>query len=807
MSATQPVRVLTVGEGDLSYSLALARAFGDRIELTATTLPDEEELRRTYSAAGRCIDELRERGAKVVHGMDATALDASGLGLQDHICFLHPHLGLSDLLDEAAHAHRHSVLVAHYLSSAMALLTPGRGVVSLTLCGNQAETWRCEAHAARLSLSIVQRLSTTHHSCFFPPGAEQLEPTPHAAPEWAARRKFRSGALGTKHWAGRFGYEHRRCEGDTDMHVDSSVEILFVPAPAPLAPAEVEAVTGERCSTSRSGGGGAARCCRACGVKLADGEDPSAHVRSLATPHLTPSERAFVCGETGRAFRTEFELESYRKQQAHLEEARQRQPKQKADAVARAAAAAESALADARARAAAAVAAEAGGGGQVGTSDGRQGAEEEAFTRVRHCVPLEGEGQRAFNWARRGAFPRQLQSKKQAQQAFKEGRVLLCGAAVEETRVLHSGDELTLLHDKLGAQRAQLAGKLEAPIVVHEIGPSWAVVWKPAGMRACGDFPGTLQSALRLLLPPSAEPPPPADATTLAKGPMPVSRLEMGCTGLTMVARTQALLDGLIACAQRSELHHTFVALVHGRAPQEWVEGGACFPLPAAKPAQSAKKSAARKKRKEEAAAAEGDAAGAARSQATVEAEADEEADEEDEEDEDEDEEVEMSAEGGGVEGGGGGYAEGVEGVAKLSVLSVTDAGSPIELSTVRLVCGARRGRLCGDLCFLLRSAGHPVVADRYARREKASLPRYCAALKAKSKPHITCVGVAAAGLAACEVEVPARLIAASWSSPEALAASRAKEAAVDKDTGDGGGRGRGGGGPGRDKAPALDAT
>ena len=31
-------RVLTVGDGDLSYSLALARCFGPQIELTATTL-------------------------------------------------------------------------------------------------------------------------------------------------------------------------------------------------------------------------------------------------------------------------------------------------------------------------------------------------------------------------------------------------------------------------------------------------------------------------------------------------------------------------------------------------------------------------------------------------------------------------------------------------------------------------------------------------------------------------------------------------------------------------------------------------
>ena len=325
------IRVLTVGEGDLSFSLALSRAFGDRVHLTATTLPDEAELCATYSAAAPCIAELRTRGAAVVHGVDATALDVDALGQQDHICFLHPHLGLSDLLDEAAHAERHSALIGHYLSSAMALLSPGRGVVSLTLCGNQAETWRCEAHAARLGLSIVQRKPTANHACFFPPGAALLEPVADAPSGWAARRKFRSGTLGSKHWAGRYGYEHRRCEGDADMHVDSSVELLFRPTAAAASASSEPAAA----AISEGADPAAAGClCRACGVRIAHGSDPRDHVRSLATPALTPSERRWVCEVTGKAFRTEFELASFRTQQAHAEEARRRQPKARADAVA-----------------------------------------------------------------------------------------------------------------------------------------------------------------------------------------------------------------------------------------------------------------------------------------------------------------------------------------------------------------------------------------------------------------------------------------------------------------------------------------
>ena len=114
MRAAKQVRVLTVGDGDLSYSLALARAFGDQLRLTATTLLSEAELLETYSGTAGCIAELQQRGATLRYGVNATALEAASppLGQQDHVVFNHPHLGLADLESVAAHARRHAVLVA-----------------------------------------------------------------------------------------------------------------------------------------------------------------------------------------------------------------------------------------------------------------------------------------------------------------------------------------------------------------------------------------------------------------------------------------------------------------------------------------------------------------------------------------------------------------------------------------------------------------------------------------------------------------------------------------------------------------------
>ena len=258
-------RVLTVGDGDLSYSLALARCYGPQIELTATTLlPNEAELTATYSRAAAILAELLERGVAVRFGVDATAL-SSDLGPQDDIAFAHPHLGHADRGD-AAHARRHTVLVAHFLRSAADLLAPG-GAVHLTLCGNQPRVWAVEASAERNGLSL-RHTRTPSAASDWP----ELRPEP-AQPEWAARRRFRASAGRehglSSHWLGAYGYEHRRTEGDEDMRVDNTVEIVL----------------------TRTGGadvqdaGGDLRCA-ICGLQWPSAEELATHVQTLALPDV-----------------------------------------------------------------------------------------------------------------------------------------------------------------------------------------------------------------------------------------------------------------------------------------------------------------------------------------------------------------------------------------------------------------------------------------------------------------------------------------------------------------------------------------
>ena len=296
------MRILTVGDGDLSYSLALLRAL-PHLELTATTLcASKAELCKTYSASAGVVAELASRGACVRYGVDATALDACDppLGSEafDTIIFNHPHLGLADLASTAEHARRHSVLVAHFLCSAAALLAR-QGCVRMALCGSQPANWQVEAHAARHGLRLAARWPTSR-----PPewrdefGATRPE---DARPEWAARRRFRLGELGTRHYLAPWGYEHRRTESDADMRVDSSVEIILSRAPeapekAEVEAAEVEATTevvkveadeeaeaDEVVEASVVNG----HVCRVCGFRFADAASLATHVSTLALPDMT----------------------------------------------------------------------------------------------------------------------------------------------------------------------------------------------------------------------------------------------------------------------------------------------------------------------------------------------------------------------------------------------------------------------------------------------------------------------------------------------------------------------------------------
>jgi 23S rRNA-/tRNA-specific pseudouridylate synthase/tRNA1(Val) A37 N6-methylase TrmN6 len=235
-NACRLLKVLTVGDGDLSLSLALARAYGpQQISLTASTiLSNTQELVQLYSNCSLTLKELAERNTHVRFNVDATQLHKIfSQAPFDLILFYNPHLGITiDAKDEAAHAKRHEVLLSHYLASASACLTP-HGKVHLCLSGDQPQTWKVREAARRLGLRELQNGKPTNsapwHSVMLLPHLNATEPEPG----FAAPRKYRNNKHGSKHWLGKYGYCHRRTQGElydglsVDINVQGSQDFLF----------------------------------------------------------------------------------------------------------------------------------------------------------------------------------------------------------------------------------------------------------------------------------------------------------------------------------------------------------------------------------------------------------------------------------------------------------------------------------------------------------------------------------------------------------------------------------------------------
>ncbi|XP_010539346.1 PREDICTED: uncharacterized protein At4g26485-like [Tarenaya hassleriana] len=90
-------QILLVGEGNFSFSLSLARAFGSAANMTATSLDTHEELRKKYGTeAVANVEALKALGCTIMHGVDVHAM-SQHIDLRskryDRIVFNFPHAG------------------------------------------------------------------------------------------------------------------------------------------------------------------------------------------------------------------------------------------------------------------------------------------------------------------------------------------------------------------------------------------------------------------------------------------------------------------------------------------------------------------------------------------------------------------------------------------------------------------------------------------------------------------------------------------------------------------------------------------
>jgi 25S rRNA (uracil2634-N3)-methyltransferase len=134
-------RILVVGDGDLSWSRAVAELRGGA-GLAATVYDARADVERKYGEVGISnIDALGRAGAAVLFGVDATAVGeceqlSEWRGACAFVVFNFPHAA-AGIKDEAENARLHRTLIRDTLRAAAPMLDPlspsGAGEVHITL--------------------------------------------------------------------------------------------------------------------------------------------------------------------------------------------------------------------------------------------------------------------------------------------------------------------------------------------------------------------------------------------------------------------------------------------------------------------------------------------------------------------------------------------------------------------------------------------------------------------------------------------------------------------------------------------------
>ncbi|CAN6479658.1 unnamed protein product [Victoria cruziana] len=154
-------QILVVGDGDFSFSLSLAKGFGDATNMVCTSLDDEDNLKKKYQNALPNIQKLLGLGCTVMHGVDATKMRLlSDLRIRkfDRIIFNFPHAGFHGKEDDKKLIRMHRKLVSRFFLNAISLLRPyGEVHVSHKTTG-PFKQWKLEDLAANSGLVLVDRV-------------------------------------------------------------------------------------------------------------------------------------------------------------------------------------------------------------------------------------------------------------------------------------------------------------------------------------------------------------------------------------------------------------------------------------------------------------------------------------------------------------------------------------------------------------------------------------------------------------------------------------------------------------------------
>ncbi|KAF2295693.1 hypothetical protein GH714_033618 [Hevea brasiliensis] len=149
-------RILLVGEGDFSFSLCLARAFGSAHNMVATTIDTQENIEKKYSNGVANVRELEDRGCLVLYGVDAKEMSQHFfLRTQrfDRIVYNFPHVGFLYREGSYCQIQLNKRLVKGFLSNSKVLLKEDNGEIHVTHKeGDPYDKWDLVKKAEKIGL-------------------------------------------------------------------------------------------------------------------------------------------------------------------------------------------------------------------------------------------------------------------------------------------------------------------------------------------------------------------------------------------------------------------------------------------------------------------------------------------------------------------------------------------------------------------------------------------------------------------------------------------------------------------------------
>ncbi|XP_071736212.1 uncharacterized protein At4g26485-like [Rutidosis leptorrhynchoides] len=153
-------KLLLVGEGDFSFSLCLATAFGSAHNIVATTIDTHKELVKKYSNAIGNMTELEEKGCVVLCGVDATTMSQHFFLTTQRfhrIVYNFPHVGFSYPEANACQIKLNKQLVKGFFKNAKVLLKKEDGEIHVThKVGDPYDKWDLVKKANKTGLVLYE---------------------------------------------------------------------------------------------------------------------------------------------------------------------------------------------------------------------------------------------------------------------------------------------------------------------------------------------------------------------------------------------------------------------------------------------------------------------------------------------------------------------------------------------------------------------------------------------------------------------------------------------------------------------------